>query len=322
MVALLPEGGTAVFPKAVPPSTTSRVVSMPKYMAACDSLPAMAALKAEAYPHTYWADIGNKVESLLMMADLEHASVPVAWLEQCVDIAPKHDVRYYLQGVAFFPEHGHMVATDGHRLYRYEVGLPAVGKPFIVHRSAVDLAVKAARALKAESVSVRFNPDGGQAGHGAYLLTVGDMDRGPVLIGGRCIEGNFPDYKRVCMMPLTVEHSARTIIPASWIDTLKETAKVAKAAGVDTLGALIDWNKSKVGVYKDRVEKHDIPWLDVVDSLGKGFEPTAFRSSYLIDACGAVLGQDESADIVQADGNSPLFMVTKSLLVVLMPMRI
>jgi DNA polymerase-3 subunit beta len=115
---------------------------------------------------------------------MTHLMVDVSTLRAALTHSADADVRYYLNGVYFDLTSGHVVATDGSRMYAAHLGEGhwSRGMAFIVPNDVITLALK---------------------GHSRYLpqIDVSHDDRtGAVTVGtvsGKAIDGRFPDWRRV-----------------------------------------------------------------------------------------------------------------------------
>ena len=109
-------------------------------------------------------------------------------------IAPKNDIRYYLNGVHLSFHHGDdsntvdIVSTNGHMLFKstqtldYDEGAQTADFSLTIPRDAVETVCRTARINKRKFVSLESLPDG------RYML-------GDVVFA--TVDGKFPDYGRV-----------------------------------------------------------------------------------------------------------------------------
>ena len=115
----------------------------------------------------------------------------------CLKVAPKNDVRYFLNGVHFdcSEDHIHLVATDGHRLvwlkFGYAVGDQGgvdVPSTFVLRRHDLEVILKAMGTTKGlnEPITINVKDDG------EYSATDGDLG-----ISGKIIDGKYPDWRKI-----------------------------------------------------------------------------------------------------------------------------
>ena len=206
---------------------------------------------------------------------------PARYYADAALFASTEQTRYYLNGVAL-TEHGHLVATDGHRMF---VGNPAAavgldclsGLPTETIILPLDKAVVSAARKKAQ-VGVRFlvvdrqGPDGMQitmavvdAPDAADAATM-PASRTHAAAIATLIDGVFPDYRRVTPRDFDIR-------PTLWFDAnlLADFARVAEATGRKG-------EKARVGL---RPSKNDGPMLvDLgrVDAFGVLMGMTAANS--------------------------------------------
>jgi len=143
------------------------------------------------------ADDTTTRHSATLRIELQHDQIKALML-----IAPKNDVRHYLNGIAFDTTGKVPVAvvTDGHRLLALKIGAVDDDLPhgvYIVPRDAF----ASIRPLKigrtAMHVIVTLTASGG-VGMLPPTFTVA----GATTAAGVCIDGRFPDWR--CVVPLTV----------------------------------------------------------------------------------------------------------------------
>ena len=135
------------------------------------------------------------------------------------------ETRYYLNGVYMHViENSHhitFVATDGHRLARYEMPAPegANGIPAVIipRKTIVELMRLLKRKGCPEETMITVCKTG-------VRFTVGEDET----VDSKVIDGQFPDYTRV--IPMNNDHHA-TIYPASFIDGVKQASAVLPSKG-------------------------------------------------------------------------------------------
>ncbi len=249
--------------------------------------------------------------------DLPHTFVLTC--EECRTLIEKtrfamstEETRYYLNGVYLHAAENEgkqvlrAVATDGHRLSRVEVGLPAgaSGMPgVIIPRKAI---AELSKLLENNLTEVK--------------ISLSDMKIrfvcGNVVLVSKLIDGSFPDYTRVIpqgndkILELGAVSFAKAVDRVSVIASDKARGvKLAIAAKEVTLTT--SSNEQNSGE-----EKIEASFTDDAMSVG-------FNARYLLD----VLGQIESdrVRLTLADGNAPAVVTDPSdtsALYVVMPMRV
>ncbi len=222
------------------------------------------------------------------------------------------ETRYYLNGIYLHAANtGNIdvlraVATDGHRLARFEMPLPegAAGMPgVIVPRKTVIELRKLLDEIE-ETVSVSLSDTRIQFACGAALLT------------SKLIDGTFPDYERVIptgndkIVQVRCQSFREAVDRVSTISSEKSRAvKLMITNGAITLSASSPENDTAT----EEVE---------IDYNGPEME-IGFNSRYLLDIAQQIEGED--AKISLADSASPTIMSDvsdSSALYVLMPMRV
>ena len=126
----------------------------------------------------------------------------------------KKDLRYYLNGVCFQVEKGRAVAvaTDGHRLAAHLIseGLdPELRLSVVVPNDIIDAALKIAG--KAKTITLEISDTDPKA-----LNLAG--------VGGRAVDGTFPDWRRVFNAHDNAEQQISHFNP----DYLRDVFKAAK----------------------------------------------------------------------------------------------
>ncbi len=222
------------------------------------------------------------------------------------------ETRYYLNGIYVHATESEgvqvlrAVATDGHRLARFEMPLPdgAASMPgVIVPRKTVGELRKLiderdeAIEIALSDTKIRF----------AF---------GPTVLTSKLIDGTFPDYERVIpsnndkMLEVDCKAFAQAVDRVSTISSEKSRAvKMALNSVAMTLSATSPENGSAV----EEIE---------VDYGGEAIE-IGFNSRYLLDIAMQIEG--DSAVFAMADAASPTIVQDvkdASALYVLMPMRV
>jgi DNA polymerase-3 subunit beta len=222
------------------------------------------------------------------------------------------ETRYYLNGIylhaakADRTEFLRAVATDGHRLARFQMPLPdgAKGVPgVIVPRKAVNEVRKLIEETT-EAVEVSLSETRVRFAFDSVVLT------------SKLIDGTFPDYERVIpadndkVMEVNPREFAQAVDRVSTISKDQSRAvKLALARGTLTLSA----SGQDTGSATEEIE---------VGYAGDGLE-IGFNARYLLDIAQQIEG--DGCQFVMADAASPTIVrdgADASALYVLMPMRV
>lgn len=222
------------------------------------------------------------------------------------------ETRYYLNGIYLHEAQSQgvavlrSVATDGHRLARVEVALPAGAKGMpgvIVPRKAIDEIKKLCDAASGE-VQISLSDSKIRVASG-----------GAVLIS-KLIDGTFPDYERV--------------IPANNDKIMEVDGRVFKEA-VDrvsvissekTRGIRVALSAGKLTLSADSAE-HGTATEEVDVNFSADPVEIGFNSRYLLDMMTQVEG--DVVQFVLADSTSPVLVrdtADVASLYVIMPMRV
>ena len=224
------------------------------------------------------------------------------------------ETRYYLNGIFIHPkaegDQGaalRAVATDGHRLARVEVPMPAGAENMpgvIVPRKAVAEVRKLLDSAGDENIAIAFSESKVRVSVEGVLLT------------SKLIDGTFPDYERVIPVnndkELDIECAtfSEAVDRVSTISSEKSRAvKMVVQDGQITLSA----NSPDYGMASDEME---------VDYSGEAIE-IGFNARYLLDIAQQIEG--DQARFLMSDGASPtviLDLSDQAALYVLMPMRV
>lgn len=221
------------------------------------------------------------------------------------------ETRYYLNGIYFHATEGdtpmlRAVATDGHRLARVEMVMPAGAEQMpgiIVPRKTVNelyrLIEETDTDIKVELSATKIR----------FLF-------GHVVLTSKLIDGTFPDYERVIpagndkVMEVQAKEFAEAVDRVSTIATEKSRAiKLNVAQGTLTLSA----TSSEQGSANEELEV-----AFEADPLEIGF-----NARYLLDITQQLEG--DGARFIMADASSPTIIrdvADASALYVLMPMRV
>ncbi len=222
------------------------------------------------------------------------------------------ETRYYLNGIYFHAveENGRSllraVATDGHRLARFEMPLPAqaAGMPgVIVPRKTVNELRKLIEDQDGE-IDVALSETKIRFSFGSSLLS------------SKLIDGTFPDYQRVIpanndkVMEIHCRAFAEAVDRVSTISSEKSRAvKLAVGDGSLTLSA----NAPDSGSAEEQLE---------IDYTGEPIE-IGFNSRYLLDVAQQIAG--ERVELLLSDAALPTILREANdaaALYVLMPMRV
>lgn len=259
------------------------------------------------------------VEDFPVMAEGELSHSFTLKSAECLSLAEKpsfaistEETRYYLNGIYLHPAGSgdgrvlRAVATDGHRLARIEVALPAGAENMpgvIVPRKAIH----ELRKLLEE-------------GDGDVQISLSDTKirfvYGNAVLVSKLIDGNFPDYERVIpvnndkIMEVDCKLFKSAVDRVSVISTEKSRAvKFALENGKLTLAT----NSAEHGTASEE--------LDVTYSAGT--LEVGFNSRYLLDMMGQIEG--DTAQFILNDSASPAIVrdtADVASLYVIMPMRV
>lgn len=129
--------------------------------------------------------------------------VPLLLLKAAVICSAKKDIRFYLEGVAI--DQGHVVSTDGHRMFYAEIAnAPKDFPQIIIPREAIEFFSKKSAAIAKkhpEKVIVTIEVDGMQG----TLAVHGIKEH------FRRIDGKFPDWKQVIPSTKGKEYGGGTL---------------------------------------------------------------------------------------------------------------
>ncbi|MCR9256647.1 MAG: DNA polymerase III subunit beta [Alphaproteobacteria bacterium] len=222
------------------------------------------------------------------------------------------ETRYYLNGIYMHATDSDVdpmlraVATDGHRLARFEMALPegAKGMPgVIVPRKAVNEVRKLIDDVDDE-IEISLSETKMRFAFGHIRLTT------------KLIDGTFPDYERVIpqgndkRLSLDCKSFAQAVDRVATISTEKSRAvKLALEPGLLTLSA----SSPDAGMATEEVEVgYDAGQMEI-----------GFNSKYLLDIAQQIEG--DQVEFVLADAASPTVVLDagdSGALYVLMPMRV
>jgi DNA polymerase-3 subunit beta len=220
------------------------------------------------------------------------------------------ETRYYLQGVYLHraiagPAELVAVATDGHRLSKAVMALPAGAEAMpgvIIPQKTVETIRK--RCEDGGDVTVELSPQKIRVSSGGTVIL------------SKLIDGTFPDYlrvipqnndKRAGLVRAALEAAAQRVAAVTG-----ERGKAVKLAFADGAGLTLTCRNADAGEAEETI---DAEWASGPFEIG-------FNARYLADLCGVLPA--EQVDLTMADPGSPaLFSIAgdPSLLIVLMPMR-
>lgn len=259
------------------------------------------------------------VEDFPVMADGELPHSFTLKSSECLSMVRKpsfaistEETRYYLNGIYLHASGSgknkmlRAVATDGHRLARLELGLPAGAGDIpgvIVPRKAIYELQKLLEGFEGD-VQISLSD-------AKVRFTCG----GAVLVS-KLIDGNFPDYERVIpaandkMMEVNCKLFASAVDRVSVISSEKSRAiKFSLEDGKLTLSA----TSPEHGTASEEI---DVTWASPKLEIG-------FNSRYLLDMMAQIEG--ETAQFMLSDGASPALVrdsADAGALYVIMPMRV
>jgi DNA polymerase-3 subunit beta len=222
------------------------------------------------------------------------------------------ETRYYLNGIYVHATESagvpclRAVATDGHRLARFEMPLPdgASGVPgVIVPRKAVAELRKLIDETE-DSISVSLSDTQIRFAFDSTVLT------------SKLIDGTFPDYERVIPEgnDKVVEVDCRIFAQAvDRVSTISSEKSRAVKLVIENGGITLSASSPENGTATEEIE---------ISYSGPSIE-IGFNSRYLLDIATQIEG--EAAEITLADAASPTIVRDRadpSALYVLMPMRV
>ncbi len=222
------------------------------------------------------------------------------------------ETRYYLNGIYVHASEAagvptlRAVATDGHRLARFEMPLPegAAGLPgVIVPRKTVAELRKLIEETE-DPVAVSLSDTKVRFAFGSTVLT------------SKLIDGTFPDYERVIPSgnDKVIEVDCQTFAQAvDRVSTISSEKSRAVKLVIEDGGITLSASSPENGTATEEIE---------INYAGPGIE-IGFNSRYLLDIAQQIEG--EAAEISLADAASPTIVrdrTDSSALYVLMPMRV
>lgn len=250
-------------------------------------------LKSGAFTHTF----------TVPSADLERLFAKVAFA------ISTEETRYYLNGIYFHAADDNLrgVATDGHRLARYDLPLPdgATGMPgVIVPRKTVTELAKLLGGFDGD-VTVEMSDT-------KTRWTMGD-----VVLLSKSIEGTFPDYQRVT--PALTNRIA-TVGSASLKSAIDRVSIVSSERG----GKAVKFGLSAGNLLLEVSNPdHGTSQEDLaVDWDADPFD-IGFNAKYCLDCLNVLSGKDFKMSFSDAGSPTRIFSdEDPNALLVLMPMRV
>lgn len=223
------------------------------------------------------------------------------------------ETRYYLNGIYLHAATSgkskmlRAVATDGHRLARMEIPLPAGGESMpgvIVPRKAV------------AEIRKLLDETGGEVKL-ALSATKAQVVIGAVILTTKLIDGTFPDYERVIPQGNDKTLRVNSQILASAVDrvaTISSEKTRAVKLSLDKGALKLSANSADAGGSADEELEvsYDSPPMEI-----------GFNSKYLYEITQQIEG--DAAELMLMDGASPTVVRDAgdaSALYVLMPMRV
>jgi len=262
-------------------------------------------------PTSDWPEIANKETSHRFDMPADHIGQIISKTSFAVST---EDTRYYLNGIFLHVvgvgESARLrgVATDGHRLSRYEVELPAQATEnlpgVIIPRKTV---AEVERLLKDAPATITIR----------MATNFIRFEIGSTTLASKIIDGIFPDYARV--IPTNADKEA--IVDAATLSA--SVARVSTVSSERGRAVKMFFNGSSLtnSVYNpemgDAVDEVDCEWKS-----GSSFE-IGFNSKYIME-CMDTLGEG-FVSMNFSDPGSPCVMrngTDENLLIVLMPMRV
>jgi DNA polymerase III sliding clamp (beta) subunit (PCNA family) len=122
--------------------------------------------------------------------------LPVDLLKAALVCCSTEETRYYLNGVCITPS-GHIVSTDGHRLFAGRYADNPVEGELIIPLAAIK---KALTGYKGNDITLSDSRKAGGS------CTLGDITFTPV-------DGTFPDWKRILPSGTGPEYTPSTVLP-------------------------------------------------------------------------------------------------------------
>jgi DNA polymerase-3 subunit beta len=243
-----------------------------------------------------------------------HASSLSALFGKTFFAISKEEVRFYLNGIYLhFVEVGgapklRAVATDGHRLARFDIPAPegSSGMPgVIMPRKTV------------ETVLRHISESDGAVASVALSENQIRFAMGPTTIVSKLIDGTFPDYARV--IPQDLPHRA-TLDSAAFSSALARVSTIQSARGRAVKLSFGEGGALRLSVrdpdHGDATDEIDVDWKGEPLEVG-------FNGSYVQTILSAI--SSDRVVMKLSDPGSPCVFISpesEAMLAVLMPMRV
>lgn len=251
-------------------------------------------LPAKEYPSFDSSAKGEPLELNVPVSDLADA------MTKCSPMMGRSDARHYLNGVLFDiePDRLSVVATDGHRLGMYKIGVSqAQQRQAIIPATAVSDIIKLIG--KSDNASIVIDDTN-------VSFTCGDKK-----ITSKLIDGRYPNYKQV--IPKPSKHIAVTT--SEFFDSVKVVLALAneKYRGISlTFG-------DELKLEANNVERDSSEDVINCNYTGEAFS-VGFNGDYLVDAMSPVASENTTLGIDDR-GNKRLLIKDGSYEAVVMEMR-
>ena len=249
--------------------------------------------------------------------DLAHSFVLSS--EECRSIVEKtrfamsnEETRYYLNGVYLHTVESdgvevlRAVATDGHRLARFEVGLPAgaSGMPGVIipRKTIAELSKLLEEGINDIKISLSD--------------TKIRFVCGSAVLVSKLIDGTFPDYERV------IPQGNDKVMEVGTQDLSKAVDRVSVISADKTRGVKLQFDKSKLTLSASSPEQGTAQ-EELEVSYDSDLVEIGFNARYVMDVLGQIEG--EKVQFVLADSSAPAMIrdtAQAGALYVIMPMRV
>ncbi|MFW1971054.1 hypothetical protein [Acinetobacter bereziniae] len=151
--------------------------------------------------------------------------IPLVLLKAALICASKNDIRFYLNGVAI--DQGHIVATDGHRMFYAPLESANELPQIIIPRDAIEYLIKKTTSVgkkHPEKVLVKVGVKDNQ-----WSLCVSEYQE-----NFRPIDGKFPEWKRIIPKSAMQKYEGQTLM-FNW-SYMADFQKIAKILGCKNQG--------------------------------------------------------------------------------------
>lgn len=260
----------------------------------------LSALKADEFPAMGAVKGGHEVR--LQRSELKNL------LEKTQFAMAQQDVRYYLNGllVEGSADRLRAVATDGHRLaFSEREGVTGLKQPVqaILPRKSVQ---ELNRLLDNSDTEV--------------ILVVGEgqvqVEIDSVRMTTKTIDGRFPDYERV------IPDHGDKLVRADRETLRKSLARTAILSNEKFRGVRLQLSEGTLKLQTHNPEHEEAEEEVEVDYGGEDLE-IGFNVNYLLDALGAIAGDDVTLELKSSDSSGLIYEAgDPSSKYVIMPMRL